>query len=260
MNDCYYIEKFYNDGSIVETTNNYNKPLLIQEEDKLIGFRFFKVKSDGSINYTGMYYFGKRITYNELVMTVEDDVIKKMQLECLERRGVKETIFCDKTYKIIYDINEDDKTIEEVKLDKLKEKARMIFIDQLEFLNIIKNALEEHNNKIKLVMEDSFSKLVDLKDIGYIDDIDVVIREYSLYVDEYLLLKSSSIVKGRKLGIKNKDTYIRLSDALDLVKSLYQEYPYLEFVINNYLLELLNNNKDILEENKITTKKKRRKV
>ena len=26
--------------------------------------------------------------------------------------GVKEAIFCDKTYKIIYDINEDDKTIQ----------------------------------------------------------------------------------------------------------------------------------------------------
>ena len=251
MSDVYYIEKFYSDGSsAIEKCDIYNKPLLVHEEDKMYGFRFRAVAS-GLKYYSGIYYFGRRFTYNQLAIDSKNDFIKRMLFNNLERKGLKEVIVCDRTYKNIYDINEEDRTIEEIVIDYLVKNSRSIFINQFEFLTMIKESLEAHNNKVSMVMDDSFSKLVPNTSDYYVDDVNVNIREYSLFVDGYLLLKSFSIIKG-------KNTYIRLSDILDLLKPLYQEYPYLEYVLNSYMLDYFNNNKSTLIESKKKKEKQRR--
>ena len=58
-----------------------------------------------------------------------------------------------------------------------------------------------------------------------------------------------------KFGGKN--TYIRLSDILDLLKPLYQEYPYLEYALNSYMLDYFKCNKDILLDRELSSKKKK---
>ena len=251
MREGYYIEKFYSDGSSnIEKCDIYNKPLLVHEEDKMYGFRFIEVASNLEY-YGGIYYFGSRFTYNQLAIDSKNDSIKRMLFNNLERKGLKEVIVCDRSYKNIYVINEEDRTIEEVIIDYLVKNSRSIFINQFEFLTMIKESLEAHNNKVSMVMQDSVSKLVPNTSDYYVDDVNVNIREYTLFVDGYLLLKSFSIIKG-------KNTYIRLSDILDLLKPLYQEYPYLEYVLNSYMLDYFNNNKSTLIESKKKKEKRRR--
>ena len=251
MSDGYYIEKFYSDGSsVIEKCDIYNKPLLVLEEDKMYGFRFIAVASDLEY-YSGIYYFGRRFTYNQLAIDSKKDSIKEMLFNNLERKGLKEVIVCDRVYKTFYDINTGDKTIEEEQVDYLVKSSRSVFINLFEFLTMIKESLEAHNNKVSIVIEDCVSKLVPNTSDYYVDDVNVNIREYFLFVDGYLLLKSFSIIKG-------KNTYIRLSDVLDLLKPLYQEYPYLECVLNNYMLDYFNNNKSTLIEGKKKKEKRRR--
>ena len=251
MSDGYYIEKFYSDGSSnIEKSDIYNKPLLVNEEDKMYGFRFIAVA--GGLNYySGIYYFGRRFTYDQLVIDSKNDSIKGMLLNNLERKGLKEVIVCDRSYKNIYVINEEDRAIEESVIDYLAKNSRCIFINPFEFLTMIKKSLEEHNNKVSMVIEDSVSKLVPNTSDYYVDNVNVNIREYFLFVDGYLLLKSFSIIKG-------KNACIRLSDILDLLKPLYQEYPYLEYVLNSYMLDYFNNNKSTLIESKKKKEKRRR--
>ena len=79
------------------------------------------------------------------------------------------------------------------------------------------------------------------------NDTDIV-RTYDVYVDEYKLFSTMGIVHDDRLGLYDRDTYIRLSDAEELASSLYQEFPYLEGAMNNLKLSLAKNRDvDVIE-------------
>lgn len=259
----YYVEKVYN-----ISTNNGSKekyeiqkvdtknPLMIEEEKDLIGFRFYDVDEKGNkTDYSGMYYFGERITIKELIL-IDNDFIKQMQRDYLVRRGIEEAIFCENANRIICCIDSNDRTIDEVKLERIKEQARAIFINQREFLNRIIDLLEKYGNDVDIVMLERYYPIADVITEDDVDDVSSIIRTYDLYVNEYKVLSSSAIVNKNNMGLDNINTYIRLSDALETFESLYQEYPYLEVVINNFMLELSNNNVRNISITKNKTKHK----
>ena len=72
----YYVEKVYNRDANSNNKEQYKfykvntkNPLMIEEEKDLIGFRFYDVDEKGNkTNYSGMYYFGERITIKELIL------------------------------------------------------------------------------------------------------------------------------------------------------------------------------------------------
>ena len=81
-----------------------------------------------------------------------------------------------------------------------------------------------------------------------------IIRTYDLYVNKYKVLSSSAVINRNSMGLENIDTYIRLSDALELVMPLYQEYPYLEGIINSFILEFSNKGESLINSIKCREK------
>jgi len=263
----HYIEKFFNRNStglnrfeVKASVIDSRNPLMIEEEKSLIGFRFFDVEEviydrnalnhmETEKNYSGMYYFGERITCNDLVLASDGDIIKRMQFDYLNRLGIGEAIFCEKTGEIIYPIIFEDRTIDEVKMDEIMRNARIIFVNQREFINRIVELLEVHNNIVSVIVSEIYYPIADVLTFDEVDDVCAIIRTYDLYVDEYKVLSSSAIVNDDRMELENKDTYIRLSDALDTVGLLYQEFPYLRCAMNKFMVELWDNNKEMLMGN-----------
>lgn len=255
-----YIEKYYK-GKFAEVSKTDSKdPLMIEEEEDLVRFRFYDIEEvfingkkisnvEFQKKYSGMYYFGERISSNDLFLTSSDDVIKKMQLDYLNRLGIDEAIFCEKSGEIIPVRNSNDRTIDEVRVEEITKNASVIFVNQKDFLNKITEVLQSHSNDVDVVVSESFYPIANVITGDEVDDEKVIIRTYDLYVNEYKVLSSSAIVSGNKMELENKDTYIRLSDAMDSVISLYQEFPYLEKMMYNFKLGLWKENKGMLIKN-----------
>lgn len=213
-------------------------PLLIEEQKDLIGFCFFEVdqlfSDDKSASFsvmgerTGMYYFGERVTLEALLKDADNDFIKKLQLDYLNRFGVEEAIFCENAGKVITSINEADRTVDEVRLEKLNEEANKMFINQKDFIEGIAMVLEDKNNHVDIVISDEEVPICDFLTGEDVDNETDIVRTYDVYCDEYKLFSSMGIIHDDRLGLYDRDTYFRLSDAEVLAKSLYQEFPYLE--------------------------------
>ena len=233
----YYVEKYYNSAVSQELDSNIKiesvsdcNPLSVDEEKGLVGFRFFEACLNGGDvipfkNYSGMYYFGSRISYKDLVLE-QDDFIKRMQLDYLSRLGIEEAIFCEKAGKVISTISVSDKTIEEVRLERINEQVRNIDVNQKEFLNTLITTLEEHGNDVDIITSEVLEFLCDLEIDPEIDAIEAIIRTYDLYVNGYKAASTSAVVGDLKIGSYERETYFKLSDAVDMVSPLYQEYPY----------------------------------
>lgn len=251
----HYVEKIFNFNVVSEggcyreiSRVDSRNPLLIEEEKGLIGFRFFDMEERNTnecsfcdlecqLNYSGMYYFGERITYKSLDL-VDGDFLKKLQFDYLSRFDLEEAIFCGKTGKVISVIAPEDKTIEEVKNEEVSKKASTIFINQKQFFVKLEEVLQLHGNDVDVVVSDVIWPIADVITGDSIDDMSSIVRIYDLYVDEYKVLGSSAIVNDDRMGLFDKDTYIRLCDALNLVSSLYQEFPYLEKMMYDFKVKL----------------------
>lgn len=213
-------------------------PLLIEEQKDLIGFCFFEVdqwfSDDKSASFsvmgerTGMYYFGERVTLEALLKDADNDFIKKLQLDYLNRFGVEEAIFCEKAGKVITSVKDADKTIDEVRIERLNAEANTIFINQKDFVEGIAMVLEEKHNHVDIVVSDELVPISDVLTGEEVDNETDIVRTYDVYVDEYKLFSTMGIVHDDRLGLYDRDTYFRLSTALELASSLYQEFPFLE--------------------------------
>lgn len=254
--EVHYIEKIYNrreddinDGIEICRVNSRD-PLAVEEEKGLVGFRFFDVDVDRyqnwdvvnfgyAKNYSGMYYFGKRLTYRELFSQALKDPIKSLQLDYLNRCGVEEAIFCEASGKIISHINEDDRTIDEVKVALVEEQASSIFITHQQFFNTIASSIEEHERKnesfVDVIVSGSVCPLCEME-IPDVDSMSAIIRTYDFYVGENKEFSSSTIIPGDKIGNLGQETYFSLREALDIINPLYQDYPYLEEAIYDFKL------------------------
>ena len=255
------IEKFYNkSGNSIKIGEIESRdPLVVEEEDGLFGFRFFDIEEDekGSItNYSGMYYFGQRISYKELTLDTDLDFIAQLQLEYLNKLGLDEAIFCKNTAKIITSIRDLDRTIDEVKVDELLKSASTIFISQQQFMSGLEELLVTYGNDVSVITSEEMVEICD-RDYFLDDDSDVIVRTYDLYVDEYKTISVRGIVAGNKMGVVGQDTYFRLSDAIGVISPLFQEYPYLEKAMQSLELSLANGSDNIEEPlvNKMMVKK-----
>lgn len=258
----HYVEKIYNRSQIdanggrevcrVESRD----PLMIDEEKDLIGFRFFDVKKTkhddnhkddfGPLtNYSGMFYFGERVAYRDLIFAADGDFIKKLQLDYMNRFELSEAIFCEKSGRVISCINEDDKTIEEVKIERVNEQANAIFISQKDFLSGIGCVLEANGNYIDAITSDVVCPISDTITGDSVDSMISIVRTYDLYVNGYKTISSSGIINDDRLGLISRDTYFRLSDAETLVSPLYQEFPYLEGTMYKLKLALANGSDNV---------------
>lgn len=256
--ETHYIEKIYNhsqdsiNGGVEICRVKSRDPLAVEEEKDLVGFRFFdagegvyknghRVSLFSPRNYSGMYYFGKRLTYKDLFFQADKDPIKKLQLDYLNRYGIDEAIFCERAGKTISCINENDKTVDEVKLAMVDEKASSIFISHRQFFDNVICCIEEHEWKengehlTDVIISESVCPLCDM-DVPNTGSISAIIRTYDLYVRGNKEISFSTIMKGGRMGCLGEDTYFSLRDALNAVKPLYQDYPYLEEAMYNMKL------------------------
>lgn len=245
------IEKFYNkSGDSIKVSDIESRdPLMIKEEEGLFGFRFFDVLDDENgliTNYSGMYYFGQRISYKELTLETDLDFIAQLQLEYLNKFGLDEAIFCENTAKIITIIKDLDVTIDEVKVEELLKKASTIFISQQQFMSGLAKLLATYGNDVSVITSEEMIEICD-RDYFLDDDSDVIVRTYDLYVDEYKNISVTGIVAGNKMGVVGQDTYFRLSDAIGVVRPLFQEYPFLEKAVQSLELSLINGSDNIEE-------------
>ena len=258
----FYVELHFNpkefslNGGISVREVDCCDPLLIEEQKDLVGFCFFDVDVWFSGNamlstmgsHSGMYYFGDRVTYESLVVGAEKDFLKKLQLDYLNRFGVEEAIFCENAGKVITSVNKEDRTIDEVRIERLTREANTIFINQKDFVEGIAMVLEEKHNHVDIVVSDELMPISDVLTGEEVDNETDIVRTYDVYVDEYKLFSTMGIVHDDRLGLYDRDTYIRLSDAEELASSLYQEFPYLEGAMNNLKLSLAKNrDADVIE-------------
>lgn len=258
VNVVHYVEKFYNAHS---SNVNYNykicmvdsrDPLNIEEEKDLVGFRFFDVFNDCAsanleelfVNYSGMYYFGERVTYKKIRCCFDDDFVRSLQFDYLYSHDLEEAIFCDKSGKIISDIGSDDITIEEEKARRCEECSDNIFINQNQFLSGICNVIEEKGNYAFVVASESMFPISDVITGTEVDNLKGVIRNYDLYVNNYFIGRTFGIINSKHLGAIEKDSYVRLSDALSFVRTLYGEFPYLEVKVES-LMSILWDNQNV---------------
>lgn len=258
----HYAEKVFNNRPADVSLVNSRDPLMVGEEKDLIGFRFFDVVQnfrgqEEITNYSGMYYFGSRISYKDLVLE-QDDFIKRMQLDYLSRLGIEEAIFCEKAGKVISTISVSDKTIEEVRLERINEQVRNIDVNQKEFLNTLITTLEEHGNDVDIITSEVLEFLCDLEIDPEIDAIEAIIRTYDLYVNGYKAASTSAVVGDLKIGSYERETYFKLSDSVDMVSPLYQEYPYLEKMMDKVKLAISDED-SLAESVQAKTKSKRNK-
>lgn len=241
MGKEHYIEKYYsigkrNEFNIVTSKIDSVDPTMVIEEKDLVGFRFYDKEEDDT-NYSSMYYFGEHLTITDLILTSKDDFIKGLQLDYLNRLGIEEAIFCSKSGVIIHQVNKNDKTLDEVKIEEVIKSSNGIFISQKDFIDRIVSSLEKHNNKVSMEVNDTLLPILDI--ITGDEDVDntkVNIRTFDLYIDGYKIFTSSAV------KVEEYDPYIRLSDAINSISSLYQEFPHLKYMMNEFLLELWNNN------------------
>lgn len=260
--EIHYIEKVYSrwkddiNGDVEICRVNSRNPLAVEEEKGLVGFRFFDVEDDEYIsgyridssypkNYSGMYYFGKRLTYRTLFYQALKDPMKRLELDYLNRCGVDEAIFCENSGKIISHISEGDRTIDEVKIALVEENASSIFITHQQFFNDIACSIEEHesrsgrNSLVDIIVSESMCLLCDME-IFDINSMDAIIRTYDFYVGENKEFSSSTIVSSDKMGNLKQETYFSLRDALNIIHPLYQDYPYLESAMYELKLSLVD--------------------
>ena len=239
-------------------------PLLIEEQKDLIGFCFFEVdqwfSDDKSASFsvmgerTGMYYFGERVTLEALLKDADNDFIKKLQLDYLNRFGVEEAIFCENAGKVITSVNKNDRTIDEVRIERLNEEVNKVFINQKDFIEGLAMILEERKNHVDIVVSDEKIPICDCLTGEEVDNETDIVRKYDVYVSEYKLFSTMGIIHDDRLGLYDRDTYFRLSDAEKLASSLYQEFPYLEGAMNRLKLALARDREvDVIES--ITGKK-----
>lgn len=250
-----YVEKFFNrnefdgSGGFEVYKVDSRDPLMIPEEKNLIGFRFFEVEEmtvDGNHkislepmkNYSGMYYFGERVTYKDLIGVADTDFLKRLQLDYLNRFEVEEAIFCENAGRVISCIAPEDKTIDEAKIERINEEANTIFINQKHFLEGVATLLEANHNNVDIVMSDVLSPIADCLTGEAVDDMGDVIRTYDVYINGYKSISSLGIVGDNRLGLYDRDTYFRLDTAETLIGSLYQEFPYLEGAMHDLKLAL----------------------
>lgn len=254
-----YLEKIYCPVNISDDVVKIEKvserdPLAVDYETNLVGFRFFDVlqtmvgcrvvSSDSPINYSPRYYFGDRLSYQDLLLLGEDDFIRNLQLQYLDRKELEEAIFC-KCGVIIDSCDGEDMTIDEAKLKELEKRKRQVAINQSAFFNGLGELLERNSRRdVTLTISEVIEPVV--LDEKLCDD-ESIIREYSLYVDNYLLTSSLGIVQAKRLGNRGCDTYFSLEDADRVIEPLYQEYPYLRKTMNDYKLAISNNGFDTLD-------------
>lgn len=249
----FYVEKLFNrnefdlNGGLEVHRVDECDPLLISEEKDLVGFRFLEVDEviigDQRVSLgipkqiSGMYYFGDRITYKDLV-DAGDDFFKKLQLDYLNRFGVEEAIFCEKAGRVISCIDRIDKTMDEVRIERINEAANRMFINQKDFLEGIAEVLEKRHNTVDIIMWDELIPIADCITGEEVDNMESVVRNYDVYINGYRTFSSMGIIGDDRLGLYDKDTYFRLSEASELASSLYQEFPYLEGAMYNLKLSL----------------------
>lgn len=234
------LEKFYFDGKNNETRTEISlvsnrDPLFVEYEDNLIGFRFFNklsITDDGepvffgTFDYSGKYYFGDRMAKNNSDDSLQEDIITQLQREYLDRNGLDSAIFC-KCGAIITSIRECDQTVDEVRKQRMLENDEVLktFINQSDFIEGIARVLELHGNNVTVTISDTREVVSDMDVLG---DVTAVIRNYSIYVDEYRKLSFDGVVPNVTcLGNEGQDTYCKVGDVSQVLKPLYAEYPYL---------------------------------
>lgn len=254
-----YIEKTYCPVNTSDDVIKIEKvlerdPLEVLYETNLVGFRFFDVlqtmvgckvvSSDSPINYSPMYYFGDRLSYQDLLMLGDDDFIRNLQLQYLDRKELEEAIFC-KCGVIIDSCCSEDMTIDEAKLSELEKRKRQIMINQSEFFNGLGELLDSNTRSdVTLTVSEVMEPVVLDEELC---DEEAIVREYSLYADKYLLTSSLGIVQAKRLGNMSQDTYFSLENAAKAIEPLYQEYPYLRKIMKDYKLAISNNGFEALD-------------
>lgn len=259
-----YVEKYYNstvfqglDSNIkIESVNDCN-PLSIDEEKALIGFRFFEVCLNGVSalpfkNYSGMYYFGKRVSLKGLGPRGSLDVLGKIQFDYLSRLGLDEAIFCENAGRVIKCADSSDLTIDEVKRNIALANSRTIFINQRQFAHTVEEVLHERGNDVFTVFSDSIDYLSDSKDISKDSDCGVI-RTCDLYCDKIKLFSVSGIVSNGQVGSGN-DTFIRMSQVVEAVAPLYSEFPYLKGAMDKLFIDAVTENEKVIDTDKSSKK------
>lgn len=260
----YYVEKYYNSAVYQELDSNIKiesvsdcNPLSVDEEKGLVGFRFFEVCLNGGDvipfkNYSGMYYFGKRVSLKDLGSRGSLDVLEKIQFDYLSRLGLDEAIFCENAGKIIKCIDSSDLTIDEVKRNMALANSQAIFVNQRQFAHTVEEVLHERGNDVFTVFSDSIDYLSDSKDVSKDSDYGVI-RTCDLYCDKIKLFSVSGIVSNGQVGSGN-DTFIRVSQVVEAVAPLYSEFPYLKGAMDKLLIDAVTENEKGMDTNNSSKK------
>ena len=150
--ELYYPSEFNTDKSIETLVINDSitktkdipvkerNPLLIPNDGKIIGFRFYYVREiemygetlrGDKKEFSGMYYFGKRELLTDIVNTIPS-YPAHLLLEKLGHNYYSELIACsNQTY--ITDIKDNDMTIEEAKAQIKAKEQKEIKIERKDF-------------------------------------------------------------------------------------------------------------------------------
>lgn len=239
----HFIEKYYPNKDadnekmfVMLSSADSLDPLDVEYTNGIMGFQFFDltIDDDGKIgdqrvNCSPTYFFGRRITLDDVEgVYCSVDLMKNY----LRAKGLKEAIFCNNG-RIIQDPTERTMTIDEYRNSLTKEQEEKCVFNESDFFNGLAQVLCALKNDITYMVNDEYWPLTE--DIDFDDEEEnVVVRTYTIYEQEEKLISKSSIVKTKNLGATNIPTLINLNTAMEIVKPLYQEHPYLKEIMTKF--------------------------
>lgn len=241
-----YVEKFFSDGRESQVLKVKSRdPFAVECNSKVNGFRFFdvdEISENGSVtfvnepsNYSKKYYTGERVRVSDLVSLGCNDFISRIQLSYLTNNDLDEAIF-DINGKCIVD--SDGVTLDEVKLENFDNLCGSIFVNQTEFFEALATIVSRYKGDILYTAVEEEVPVID--DCEYELDDYAIVRNFSLFLDENLLVSVDGIVNSKKIGCISTDGYSKIGYLIDQVSSMYQEHPYLRPIISKLELDVFD--------------------
>lgn len=232
-------------------------PLGIPVEKNLTYFRFFDAVPLGdncsletASDYSCRYFLGKRLGYIDLN---PEDFFDGMHIQYLDTKGVDKAIFCDSGMRFS-NVEPSDKTIEEVIIERVENNFGVL-LNSNHFLNGISDILKEHGQEVSVETGESeillpsveqYKKTVTKERKESFPLIDYTSSDSQLIRTSELIINGNVGMSLEAIAQPGKDeTYFRLPNVEDGVRSLYQEFPYLEPAIKRLKLAIYEHGEDV---------------
>lgn len=201
----------------------------VKQEEGMFGFSFYSVGkiytdngscSGAPTNYSEMYYFGKRYSYDELIK-----LQRFSDAKFLKERDVTEGIFCDNG-SIVVDIFDSSKTVDEYKRENSLKFFEFLEVNKLDFLEGLATVID--------MFEDDVMYAIEIK--GF--------PKKAKEQAKFFINVNGSNVFETNLKTISKDNIIeavKFSDVLLMIDDLCDKFPYLAFIVDNAANMMLEN-------------------